>query len=755
MAQATPVIASFNGGEFSPDVSGRVDIDKYYSGCLVAQNMVLLPSGAARAMPGSYYVATGKTLGKKVRMIEFAFSTIQTYMLEFGDGYIRFYKDKGIIETTPGSGTPYEITSPYLEADLPQIIFRQSADVMYIVHPTYPPMTLTRTAHTSWTLAHFLARAKDLSTSVQPMTITGITQTNPAVVTVDALTADPSALVDGDIVYISGVVGMTEVNNKFFKVTSVNTGAKTFALNATDSSAYTAYSNGGAAQCTIFGITDFCPSCLEFYEQRLMMGATNNRPQAVWGSASADYDNFKLDSTDTSASIEYTIPNRGKVDRIRWMVAQSAINLGTYGNIQKLGPSDDDGLSMTNVKATAQISIGVKNIDAILTNDSVVYVTKDGRGIREVYYDYLSDKYISPPDITLLAAHITKGATAALSGVVDMAYQQSPISILWAVRADGVLCGMVYEKSQKVYGWFRVVMQGSVESVAVISNDGEEDEVWVSVKRTIGGVDYRYIEYFMPHELYGEIKDSFFVESGLTYDGGAAKIVEGITTADPAVVTSTNHGFTDGDKVRITGVLGMTEVNIGTDTAYEVDNATMHTFKLKSTDSSAWTAYTSGGTISKVAITVSGLDHLEGEDVEIVADGSHHTAVEVSSGAITLTRYANKIHAGLFTNKILAPMPIIAGAQDGTAHGRQKRINELAIHFVNTYGCSVATDPDDTSTYEEIPFGSGTDPVLFSGIKTDVDFRMDYGPEGKIYLIQTLPLPIQVNAIVAKVTTYD
>jgi hypothetical protein len=156
-----------------------------------------------------------------------------------------------------------------------------------------------------------------------------------------------------------------------------------------------------------------------------------------------------------------------------------------------------------------------------------------------------------------------------------------------------------------------------------------------------------------------------------------------------------------------------------------------------------------------VAITVSGLSHLEGEDVEIVADGSHHTAVEVSSGAITLTRYANKIHAGLYTNRILAPMPIIAGAQDGTAHGRQKRINELAIHFVNTYGCSVATDPDDTNTYEEIPFGSGTDPVLFSGIKTDVDFRMDYGPEGKIYLIQTLPLPIQVNAIVAKVTTYD
>lgn len=750
MAQATPIIASFNGGEFGPDVSGRVDIDKYYSGCLVAQNFVLLPSGAARGMPGTYYVATGKTLGKKVRMVEFAFSTIQTYMIEFGDLYIRFYKDKGQILD---GAAAYELTSPYLEADLPQLIFRQSADVLYITHPSYPPKMLTRTGHTAWTLTDFVARNKDVSDSVEAMVITGITNADPAVVTVSALAAHPSALAEGDIVYIQGIVGMTELNNRFFTVGTIN--ETTFQLSGENSSAYGAWSSGGTAQCCLFGTEDNCPSCLEFYEQRLMFAATNDRPQTIWGSASADYDNFKLDSTDKSAGIEYTIPNRGKVDRIRWMVAQQNINLGTYGNIQMLGPSDDAGLSMDNVKATAQISIGCKNIDALLTNDSVVYVTKDGKGIREVYYDYLSDKYISPPDITLLANHITKGATAALSGIVDMAYQQSPISILWAVRKDGVLCGMVYEKSQKVYGWFRVVMDGAVESVAVISNDDEEDEVWISVKRTIGGVDYRYIEYFMPHDIYGQIEDAFYVESGLTYDGGAAVNIEGITKAYPAVVTSTNHGLTDGQKIRITGVEGMTEVNIGTDTAYEVDNAGTHTFELKDTDSSAWGAWTAGGTAQVVANTVSGLDHLEGKEVEIVADGSHHTAVKVESGSITLTRYANKIHAGLYTNKILAPMPIIAGAQDGTAQGRQKRIGEVAIQFVDTFGCSIATDPDDEDTFEEIAFGDGTDPELFSGIKTDVDVKADYGPEGKIYLVQTLPLPIQVNAIVVKMVTYD
>jgi hypothetical protein len=754
MPQATPIIASFNGGEFSPDVHGRVDIDKYYSGCLVAENFVILPSGAARSIPGTYYVATGKTAGKKVRMVEFAFSTIQTYILEFGDLYIRVYKDKGRIESPPS--TPVEITTTYLEADLPQLIFRQSADVLYITHPSYPPKMLTRTSHTAWTLSNFVARNKDVSTSVEAMVITGITKANPAVVTVSALAASPTALANGDIVHISGVVGMTEVNNLFFTVANINTGAKTFQLSGIDSSAYTAYTSGGAAQCCLFGTTDNNPSCCEFYEQRLLFAATNTRPQAVWGSASADYDNFKLLSTDVSAGIEYTIPNRGKVDRIRWMIAQTDINLGTVGNIQKLGPSDDSGLSQTNVKASAQISIGCKAIDALLTNDSVVYVTKDGKQIREVYFDYLSDKYISPPDITLLANHIFKGDTLALSGIVDLAYQQNPISILWAVRKDGVLCGMTYEKTQKVYGWFRVVMDGAVESVAVISNDDQEDEVWISVKRTVGGVDYRFIEYFMPHDIYGQIEDSFFVEAGLTYDGGAAKTITGITKANPAVVTSASHGFTNGDKVWIKNVLGMTEINTtALTTAYEVANVAANTFELVGVNSTAYTAYTSGGTVQKVAAAVSGLGHLEGETVEVVIDGAHHAAVAVASGAITLTWYGNKIHAGLFTPRILAPMPIIAGAQDGTAHTRQKRVTKVSLHLVDTYGCIVATDPDDTTTYETVQFGAGTTPALFTGIKQDINLKGGHTPDAKIYIIQTLPLPIQVNAIVPKVTTYD
>lgn len=753
MAQATPLIASFNGGELSPDMSGRVDIDKYYSSCLLVQNFCLLPSGAARSIPGTYYVSTGKTLGKKVRLIEFAFSTIQTYILEFGDQYIRFYKDKGQIVSAPA--TPYEITSPYLEADLPQIIFRQSADVVYLFHPDYPPKTLTRTDHTAWTLDDYVCRYKDVSDAIEPMAITAITKAATAVVTVTTLAATPDALANGDLVYIYGVVGMTEVNNLFFEVANINVGNKTFELKDVNSSDYGAWSAGGSAQCCVFGTEDNCPSCAEFYEQRLMVASTNNRPQTVWGSGSADFENFLQDAEDDSSGIEYTIPNRGKVDRIRWMISQKDISLGTYGNIQKLGPAADEGLSQTNVKASPQISIGCKNIDAVLTNDSVVYVTKDGKQIREVYYDYLSDKYISPPDITLLANHITRGASAALSGIVDMAYQANPISILWAVRSDGVLCGMCYEKTQKVYGWFRVVMDGVVESVAVISNDDEEDEVWISVKRTIEDVDYRYIEYFMPHDFYGQIKDAFFVESGLTFDGGDALDITGITNADPAVVTCTGHTFTDGDWVRITDVEGMTEVNIGTTSAYEVDNAGENTFELKDTDSTEWGEYTEGGTAQQVANSLSGLDHLEGKDVELLVDGAHHTKQEVVSGEISLTWYGNKIHAGLFTKRIIAPMPLMAGAQDGTPMGRQKRIGEIAIQFVDTYGCSVATDPDDEDTYEDIPFGTGLDPVLFSGIKTDVDVKADYGPEGKMYLVQSLPMPIQINSITVKMVTYD
>jgi hypothetical protein len=137
-------------GEWSELLAGRTDQEGYYSALTRLENFVPLVSGAAAVCPGTEYVASVKTASAKTRLIPFIFSTTQAYILELGNLYCRFYRDRGQI--TSGSAA-YEITTPYLTADLFELKFVQSADVMYIFHRDYAPRKLSRTGHTSWTIA--------------------------------------------------------------------------------------------------------------------------------------------------------------------------------------------------------------------------------------------------------------------------------------------------------------------------------------------------------------------------------------------------------------------------------------------------------------------------------------------------------------------------------------------------------------------------------------------------------------------------
>ncbi len=146
MPQSHPAVVSFAGGEWSPVMEGRIDLDGYRQACRTMENMFSLPQGAAVFRPGFRYVGTPKG---KARLIPFIHSTAQSYMLELGATYMRFWMDQAQILS---GGVPYEIVTPYTEADLPKIQTVQSADVMWLMHQDYPPYKLTRTAHTSWTL---------------------------------------------------------------------------------------------------------------------------------------------------------------------------------------------------------------------------------------------------------------------------------------------------------------------------------------------------------------------------------------------------------------------------------------------------------------------------------------------------------------------------------------------------------------------------------------------------------------------------
>jgi len=901
VAKNRSVLNRFNSGEFSGKLDALVDYQRYYNACRIMENAIPIPQGGVMRRPGTYYVASMQDSSKKGKIHPFHFSTIQAYVLEFGNCCLRFYKDSGQIVVaysawltttaynlgdlvTQGgnyyrctiahtAGTfatdlanlkweasggatdlAYQIPTDYVEADLYDLKFIPSNDILYIVHPSYPVKKLTRSAHTSWTLTTvtftfdeaetisgatqanpcvltvtghgFDAGDEVIVTSVVGMTelnnrlfhvsapatntialkgvnssaytpytsggsvarnpysgqakaITAITKANPAVVSCAA-----HGYPDGTPVLIRDVLGMTEVNDKVFTV--ANSTTDTFQLSGVNSSGYTAYTSGGAVRAKPFTATNEYPSCGCFFEQRLMLALN----QTVWGSRTGDYENFQSGTLDDH-SFSYMIAS-DKNDTIQWMIAQDYCMLGTAGGVWKLwGGSADEPITPSAVNARKQTGFGAMGIEPEMVDDTILFVQRGGRRVRELGYSLEKDGYIAS-DMSALAEHIAKGSTLTTSGIGDVDYQAEPFSIFWAVRKDGQLLGFIRDRSQQVAGWFRVVTGKAssvsadtvesivstetasgetvtlvvtrtesnptvdswdeIESIAVITNESEEDEVWISVKRLIDGSYVRYIEYFMPHEFYSTLADYFGVDSGLTYDGGAAITdISDISQANPCVVTHTaNHGLTNGQKIRIRGVEGMTEINQGLTEAYTVANAAAKTYELSGIDSSAWTAYASGGQAQVVTNTITGLSHLEGETIDIMVDGARHPSQVVASGAVSLSWYGNLIHAGLPYSPIVQPMKAEVNTQDGPSIAKKKRIYGLTVRFFESFGCLWGPDAENLDI---VPFGDGQTPELFTG---DMVYPFD-GPidtAGDIYITQSGPFPMTVLAIIADMEVY-
>ena len=146
---STPVVKRiFNSGEFSPKVYGRTDMDRYLGGVKILKNFVPIPQGGIVRRPGTKYVATAN--GNNVKLIPFQFSTTQAYVIEAGNGYMRFYKDGGVI--LGSNNTAYTIATNYSGNDVGKIQFAQSFDTLFLYHQNYAPASLTRTAHNNWTI---------------------------------------------------------------------------------------------------------------------------------------------------------------------------------------------------------------------------------------------------------------------------------------------------------------------------------------------------------------------------------------------------------------------------------------------------------------------------------------------------------------------------------------------------------------------------------------------------------------------------
>ena len=230
------------------------------------------------------------------------------------------------------------------------------------------------------------------------------------------------------------------------------------------------------------------PSSCALHESRIIYAGTSDSPSTIWGSYTSDFQNFKQGAYD-SDSYAFTLSSSSG-GLIKWIVSKTALLIGTTQDEWSLSSSDGTRpLTPTNVVAKKQSRYGSGSLPALIMNDTVVYLQKMGRKLREFVYAWNSETWVSN-DITALAEHTTRG------GIVEFAYQRVPDALLWMVRSDGQLVSMTYEREQQVVGFSRHTTDGTFESVACINGLGSEDEVYVLVNRTVAGSTVRYIERF-------------------------------------------------------------------------------------------------------------------------------------------------------------------------------------------------------------------------------------------------------------------
>lgn len=268
------------------------------------------------------------------------------------------------------------------------------------------------------------------------------------------------------------------------------------------------------------------PRAVEFFQDRLWWGGTRGQPQALWASVVGDYGNYRRGDQDDESLL--LILNAAQVNVIEWLSSGEVLSAGTAGGEWVVAASDrNEALTVSNAKATRHSAHGSKEgVQPVRVGNVVLFPQRAGRKLREFVYSFDSDSYLAP-DLTVLAEHITRG------GITNLSFQQEPHRVVWCTRTDGGLIGMTYERDQQVVAWTNLDPAGTgveVESVAVIPHpDGDEDQVWAIVKRTIDGGTERYVEKLGKFWRRDDgLFDSCWVDSALTYSGSATTSITGL-----------------------------------------------------------------------------------------------------------------------------------------------------------------------------------------------------------------------------------
>ena len=808
---------AFTGGEISPEMFGRIADNKFQQGASLMRNFIAKPQGPAQNRPGLAFVKEVKDSTKATRLLSFTFNTTQTMAIEFGDQYFRFHTQGQTLLYTDGtawnsgtnyaigdiakySGTnyyaktahsnsqppnatnwyalpadmTYEVPHSYLEAELFDVHYVQSADVMTLVHPNHPPKELRRLGATKWELLTI-----DFGSPIAAPTGVSVSAYIPSSTSTNSDTYE-------DHIYVVTAVkpNLVDESNQSSSATVSNnifvTGAKnTISWNAvTGASRYKVYKDQGGIFGFIgettttsivdnnispdFSVTppihenDFVgtgnyPGAVSYFEQRRVFAGTNNAPQNIWMTKSGTESNmsFGLPIRDDDR-IEFRVAAR-EANTIRHIVPLTNLLMLTGSAEWRITSVNSDAITPSSISVKPQSYVGSNNAQPVIVNNSLVYTAARGGHVRELGYNWQANGFVTG-DLSLRAPHLFDNLE-----IKDMGLSKAPLPIVWMVSSNGKLLGLTYVPEQAIGAWHQHDTDGTFESVACVSEDND-DVLYAVIKRTVNGNSVRYIER-MGTRLYATQRDSFFVDAGSTYNGTNTNTGQNVTISG-----GTNN--TKGESVTITANYNLFNAPPSTDDVGDaivlVDGTTYYRCNITSTTSQTIaTAKLDKDlpvSLRNTAITtyevarnvISGITWLEGKTVNILADGAVHPQKVVSSGSITLDQASSVVHIGLPIEADLQTLPM-ALQVEAFGQGRVKNLNHVWLRVLESSGIFAGPSADklvEAKQRTTEPYGS---PPNLKTQDIKIMLTPTWQDNGQLFVRQTDPLPLTVVGLTLEV----
>lgn len=736
---------NFSRGKIDHDALGRFDLPIYTSGSDIFRNFESNFKGNA-----IFRLGFERLLGfEDCALVEFRFSNSQNYFLVMYENKMRFlsYDSGGNFGwVLDGSSNILEISTPYTLAESKYIAEgrpAQNGDVMVITHFNHAPRQLRRVSANSFILSDYLfTDAGGSPFEARTATITGVTQANPGVVTATA-----HRLRSGDVVTISGVSGMTQLNGNSYTIDVIN--ANSFSLRATNTTGFTAYTSGGSASRAARN-----PNCAVYYGSRLYF----SRATTIWGSEAGVYSSFDLPTTNTATSpLQFTVAQL--TQEFEWLFPGDNSLIGGTGEgiVAINGGGVGEGITAQNIEATITSADGCNHTYPLSKDGLVFYIDRNNRNVFYFRYDLLTESF-SAEDANIVSYDITAG------GLKKIRYKKDRNDLLFFHRADTDFISLNFKEREQINGWHEHVSHSTVRDIGLITDNSGEPQLFgvlqsangYSICRQAAPVEFVLRDDFFTgisnqeedtnaynRKVAEQLRDCIYMDEASTYRDLRTTTITyaaGVITADADsfqagdvgkhIVYRTATGYESG-RFLITGYTGARVVSVSV---------------LQTPTSNI---YTQGWYLSFNSL--SGLSHYNGTTVGVVVDGGYLDDFLITDGTLSFSRQITSVVVGYRYKGIIKTFSLGFAVQGANTQATLKCINRVGIRTVASAGGELGTSLYRTEPVQEL---TGNElnylpPLPIDGTKY-LTYTDDSAFDKYLYIIQDQPLPFHVCAAIVE-----